>query len=640
MTVNIITVMAVVAGIAWLGLLFVSAIRNRGGEEVAPNVRPGINDEEIETRRLEGGQKAAIVFSAFLAISLPLYFLSEPQRQEGFVDEFAEASITRGAHIVEEFACFSCHGPEGSGGVTNYVEKRSGVTVSWAVPSLNDVLLRYSEDEVAFWVTYGRGNTPMPAWGLPGGGPLNEDQVGDVVNYLKTIQVTQPQNLADIEPGIENALAAIEGADATVEAEIIKQRQVVAQIESAKADLELADPLATDARRALDTAGDGIDTDADGLSDAAEAELSTISQQAIAGFQIMEPVTLDPAVADSDAAEAALAALQAASETDPIVITSITAIETAIEQGTVDPDVGLGSGALATLEETRASADEAGIEVPDAVEDLAGAEALVAALDEAAAAEEPIEAAAGLSTDATAAIDEGSDPDGDGLSTGAESVVTNQVAAAITATAPTQVTLIALDPTNAASVGGQPDATTAASFVGNLESLATTLAITANNQANLLANEQAGLEFLEESLERKTYAIDFDGVAEAMGASIEDARRAVGIFNSNCARCHTAGYSAGVPFTQEAGSGGFGPALWDGRPLVQFGESAENPEDDLLIQFITNGSEEQIPYGLNGFGSGRMPAFGPNLSAEDISLLARYVRAGNMDGREGVNVLP
>ena len=81
MTANIITVIALVAGIAWLGMLFVSAIRNRGKEEVAPNLRPGIDDEVIETRRLEGGQKAAIAFSAFLAISLPLYFLTEPERQ-------------------------------------------------------------------------------------------------------------------------------------------------------------------------------------------------------------------------------------------------------------------------------------------------------------------------------------------------------------------------------------------------------------------------------------------------------------------------------------------------------------------------------------------------------------------------------
>ncbi|HEY7468302.1 MAG TPA: c-type cytochrome [Acidimicrobiia bacterium] len=640
MTANIITVLAVVAGIAWLGVLFVSAIRNRGGEEVSPNLRPGITDEEMETRRLETGQKAAIAFSAFLAVSLPLYFLTEPERQAGFVEEFEEASVERGAHIVEEFACFSCHGPEGSGGSARYVEKRSGVTVNWAAPSLNDVFFRYEEDEVIFWVTYGRGNTPMPAWGLPGGGPLNEEQVVDVVNYLRTIQVTQPENLADIEPGVNNALAVLEGADAAVEAEILSQRQVVAQIEAAPADRDIVVPLATQADQVLEEAGTGIDTDADGLSDAAETELSAISAEAFESFQIVEPVTLDPATADAELADAALAELEAAVATDPIVELNVVAIQQAIEEGTVDPAVGLSPAALVELEEIRVAAADAGIEAPASVESLADAEALVAALDEAAGAEEPVAEAAALSGEATAAIEAGSDPDGDGLSTGAEQDVTNQVAEAITATTPTQLALITLDPTNPASVGGEADAVTARSFVGNLESLATSLTVTSNNQEALLAQEQSGVEFLEESLRLKTYSIDFDGVAEAMGGSVEEAERAVGLFNSNCARCHTAGYSAGVPYTQEAGSGGFGPALWDGRPVVQFGEATENPEDDLLIQFLADGSQAQIPYGLNGFGSGRMPAFGPSLSLEDIELLARYLRGGNLDGKEGTVVLP
>jgi mono/diheme cytochrome c family protein len=631
MTANIITVIAVVAGIAWLGILFISAIRGRGGEEVAPNLRPGIDDEVIETRRLEGGQKAAIAFSAFLAVSLPLYFLGEPARQQSFVDEFSTASVTRGMHIVEEFACFSCHGPEGSGGTTSYVEKRSGVTVSWAAPSLNDVFFRYDEAEVNYWVTYGRGNTPMPPWGIPGGGPLNEEQVNDVVNYLRTIQVPQEQNLADVEPGINAALDAVANADGTVEGAILAQRQVLAQIGSAEGDSVIAIPLAERARTVLDAAADGLDSDADGLSDAAETELTAISQQAVDGFRIMDPVTLDPEAPDAEIAETALAALEAAAETDPIVISNLTAIESAIEDGSVDSDVGLSPAALAALEEIRAEADAGGVDVPATVEDLDDAEALVAAL-EAAASES--------ATAATDAITGGSDPDGDGLSTEAETTITTQVEAAIGATTPNQVSQIVLDPTNPASVGGEPDAATASRFVGNLESLATTLGVTVNNKDALFVNESAGLAFLEEALEAQLYSVDFEGVAEAMGSSTEEAERAVGIYNANCARCHTAGYSAGPAFTQEAGSGGFGPALWDGRPTVQFGEAADNPEEDLLIQFLVGGSEAETPYGLNGFGSGRMPAFGPSLSLEDIELLARYLRSGNLDGKEGVDVLP
>ncbi|MEX1094188.1 MAG: c-type cytochrome, partial [Acidimicrobiia bacterium] len=223
MTANFITVVAVVVGIAWLALLGVSAVRNRGSEEIPNNLAPGLTNAEIETKRLETNQKAAIAFSAFLAISLPLYFLGELDRQQGFVEEFSAESISRGEKIVTEFACFSCHGPEGVGGSAQFVEQRSGVTVSWTAPALNDIFFRYDEDEVNYWVTYGRGNTPMPPWGIPGGGPLNDLQVVDVVNYLKTIQVPQAAALEEVQPGITVQLDRLAGAEATVAAAILNQ---------------------------------------------------------------------------------------------------------------------------------------------------------------------------------------------------------------------------------------------------------------------------------------------------------------------------------------------------------------------------------------------------------------------------------
>jgi len=101
----------------------------------------------------------------------------------------------------------------------------------------------------------------------------------------------------------------------------------------------------------------------------------------------------------------------------------------------------------------------------------------------------------------------------------------------------------------------------------------------------------------------------------------------VGIFNGYCARCHTAGYSAGVPYQLEAGSGGFAPALRDGRPAVQFLDEAS------LVTFLTLGAEADKPYGVNGFGNGQMPAFGKQLSIEDLRLLARWLLSGDLTGK-------
>jgi mono/diheme cytochrome c family protein len=562
MTGNVITVLAVVIAIVWLGLMVVSALRSRRGEEVARNLQPGINDQQLETNRLERGQRAAIAFSAFLAISLPLYFLGETSRQEGFEEEFADASVERGEHIVEEFGCFEqCHGPLGVGGSASFVEQRSGITVSWAAPPLNDVFYRYDEDEVNFWVTFGRGNTPMPAWGLAGGGPMNESQVEDVVNYLETIQITQQEVVDQTPSKINEQLTRLAGAEETMRLAIIRQRQVVAEIDQAPRDADVITAIAEEASDLLDEADEGIDTDADGLSDFAETEISRLTTEAVDYFRVVEPVTLDPATADDEKVEQVLAQLEEAASEDPIFEIYITRIETVLE-----------------------------------------------------------------------AAGEGDDTDGDGLSDQAEAQISGLTTEAAGSTVPDSVVPVNLDPANDESVAGQPDVTTARDAVGGLGSAAINISVLDENSERIRANQEAGLRFLEQAQEERAWQIDISGVAEAVGISEEDATRAVGLFNANCARCHTAGFSAGIPYTREAGSGGMGPALWDGRPVVQFGEATEDTENDLLIQFLINGSEAQEPYGLNGFGTGRMPSFGPILDLDDLQLLARYLRSGDLNG--------
>jgi mono/diheme cytochrome c family protein len=565
---DVITVLAIVAGIVWLGLMLVSALRNRGGaEEVAPNLKPGIDDQRLETRRLEGGQKAAIAFSAFLALSLPLYFLGENNRQEGFVEEFSEASVERGEHIVDEFACFSCHGPLGSGGTASFVEPRSQVSVSWDAPSLDDVFYRYDRDEITYWITYGRGNTPMPAWGLDGGGPMNEQQVEDVVNYLEIIQKPQQQTVDEAVEIVKQQMERLNGADATVAQAVLQQHQVVQEIEQAEGDVATIGPLADDAVEILANAGQGLDTDDDGLSDAAETELSAISVEAIEHFRVIEPVQLDPETADAELVDEALAAMSDAVDRDPILESFLDRIESTL----------------------------AGDEITD----------------------------------------ESPDTDGDDISDAGEGAISGIFSDASAATVPDELRVIDLDPTNPETVSGETDRRTASGMVGGLETVAINLRVTVENRGRIEPQQLAGLEFLRRAEQEQAWAVDFAGVAEAMGSSEEDAQRAVALFNGFCARCHTASFSAGVPFTQEIGSGGFGPALWDGRPVIQFGEApADSEEVDLLVDFITNGSESETPYGLNGFGSGRMPAFGSILDQDDVELLARFLRSGNLNGAE------
>jgi mono/diheme cytochrome c family protein len=67
--------------------------------------------------------------------------------------------------------------------------------VNWNAPALDTVLYRYSADEVRFILTYGRPFSPMSAWGTDGGGPMNDQQIDWLIEYIRSIQI-KPDNCA------------------------------------------------------------------------------------------------------------------------------------------------------------------------------------------------------------------------------------------------------------------------------------------------------------------------------------------------------------------------------------------------------------------------------------------------------------
>jgi len=563
MSSNLVITLAVIGGVAWLVFLGVSAIRARGREEVPHNLAPGLTDEELETRRLERVQQAALLLSAFMAVGLPLYFLGEEDRQESFVEQFNEESVTRGEHLVAEFGCFNCHGAGGSGGGASYIEKRLGVTTQWFAPSLDDIFYRYEPAEVNFWITYGRPNTPMPAWGVVGGGAMNEQQVQDIVNYLQSHQIPQQDSLARIQGNVNGQLQRLEGAEAAVQAVLATQGQLVTDIVRAEGLAPVATPISKQMRDVLDAALSGVDTDGDGLSDNAEVQLSDLSSHFAQVWALpgVTALTFDPANGSTN--------------------------------GTPDREVA--EATLATLQGLLA-------DYPALYDEVAAIEAALAA--------------------------SGDDQDDDDLTDEAETAITTQLGRVITSVRPAAVREVVLDPANAESTGAR-DATIASQVVSAAESAALQLTVAKDNKERLLAAAEEGLRRLRQAAADQKWVIDIEGVAtEAFGGEGTQAARAVGLFNAYCARCHTSGWSAGVVFTQEAGSGGFGPALWEGRPNVQFLAEAD------LIKFITEGSAAQQAYGVNGIGSGRMPGFGKVLSAEDIRLIAVFLRSGNLTGLE------
>ena len=216
-TSNIAVVSVVLIAIGWVvyGTFNVVAGRKEVGSEIelAANRKEYVDDETLEGSRLERVQLFGVLLLATVVVGLPAVWILEPGRQEGAALGWNNRYASWGSQLFAStaeggFNCAGCHGGMGAVGgeapftVTNG-ETGEVTAVNWKAPALNTIYYRFDEDEVRFILNYGRPFSPMSPWGLVGGGPLNTQQIDNVLEYLKSIQLPRE----DCGPG------EVEGAD-------------------------------------------------------------------------------------------------------------------------------------------------------------------------------------------------------------------------------------------------------------------------------------------------------------------------------------------------------------------------------------------------------------------------------------------
>ena len=536
---SVVLTLAVALFLAWVGYLIVASRRRRRKPEVTPkNLQPYLSDDELEVSRLTRVLGAAVISAAVLAIVLPVYYIQESDRQAEAAESFREADVEEGERWWEKFSCTVCHAPDASGGGANFAERRSGLEVTWTAPSLNDVFLRFGQDEVREIITFGREGTPMAPAGLEGGGAMTDQELDQVLAFIGHLQVNQGDALSKIQGIVDRALSRIVEGSATVENLIAIQEAEAEEIEDAPVMLEthaaflagssdFVEAIAINPRLRLNEAvrilisGDGActddsaaiagfacdapgaDTDRDGIADAAEGSLTAIAEQAY--------MTITT---------------RSVNRANEIVVVQDEQYNVSFDPETGFSNIGVTGAAIADLDEL---------------------DSLLTSLD-------------------------------------------------------TDILL---------------------------------LSVIAERRDSFMAGVEEGLVFLRTSRDEKRWipegvtvtveddvaVADYSSLASGLEMTTEEATRAVGLFNGYCARCHTAGYSAGVGFERTLGSGAWAPALTDGRTLVQFPDVADHET------FVIKGTDFGARYGVNGLGTGRMPGFGQILSLDDIQLIIRYERS-------------
>ena len=204
---------------AFVNVLF-SGKSELGAElELAANRKPYYDDETLEGPKLDRALTVALLLLFVLAVGIPLYWVMEPARQANAADGFGNRFVDRGEALfavtgdnLQALNCAGCHGGL-NGGLAENAILTDPVTgdvsaVNWRAPALDTVLLRYSREEVTFILTYGRPGSPMPAWGVAGGGPLNDQQIQNLVDYLDANQITPEEAQQAATGELERYMAA------------------------------------------------------------------------------------------------------------------------------------------------------------------------------------------------------------------------------------------------------------------------------------------------------------------------------------------------------------------------------------------------------------------------------------------------
>ena len=203
MTATIIVVGILVLGAVLGALLIWRSARGRRGtvQDVPPGLRPAYSDAELEQSVQYRYRAWGMVLFVFFALFLPIYWFFESQRLNAVTEGTFVQSVVRG-ELLYEPNCSECHGRDGGGGAATSPYGDD----SWPAPNLTNIAARYEDnanitdirDYIYTTIERGRPGTPMPTWGAAYGGPLTDQQIEEITDWILAQQTGEAEEAQNV----------------------------------------------------------------------------------------------------------------------------------------------------------------------------------------------------------------------------------------------------------------------------------------------------------------------------------------------------------------------------------------------------------------------------------------------------------
>ena len=140
--------------------------------------QPAAFEPQWLQRSLDRHYTWGLVFMVILILGFVLYGIREPTLRANAAHE-QQATYARLGDGLFANNCAACHGRGATGG---------------DAPTLNakQFLTTTSDEQMRLLIAGGVSGTSMPAWSLDFGGPLTDEQIRQLVAYLRSLQPNAP----------------------------------------------------------------------------------------------------------------------------------------------------------------------------------------------------------------------------------------------------------------------------------------------------------------------------------------------------------------------------------------------------------------------------------------------------------------